>query len=76
VDSKVIKNYIIPSILKRLKMLYRQKLEPYILVTILKDLILYKDRIINLKTRLVKVSIKRQSITVLYNKVSNTYILI
>jgi hypothetical protein len=40
-------------------MLYRQKLEPYTLVIILGDLVLYKDRIINLETGLVEISIKR-----------------
>jgi hypothetical protein len=34
-------------------MLYRQKLKPYTLITILRDPVLYKDRIINLETRLV-----------------------
>jgi hypothetical protein len=34
-------------------MLYRQKLEPYTLVIILRDPVLYKDEIINLKTGLV-----------------------
>jgi hypothetical protein len=53
VDSKVIKNYITPSIVERLGMLYRQKLKPYTLVTILGDLVLYRDKIINLKTGLV-----------------------
>jgi hypothetical protein len=32
---------------------YRQKLEPYTLVTILRDPALYKDKIINLEIRLV-----------------------
>jgi hypothetical protein len=40
-------------------MLYRQKLEPYTLVTISGDLVLYKNRIINLETGPVKISIKR-----------------
>jgi hypothetical protein len=53
VDSKVIKNYIIPKVIKWLGMLYRQKLALYALVTILRDPVLYKDRIINLKTGLV-----------------------
>jgi hypothetical protein len=53
VDSKAIKNHIIPSIVKQLELLYRQKLEPYTLVMILGDLVLYKDGIINLETRLV-----------------------
>jgi hypothetical protein len=39
-------------------LLYRQKLKLYTLVIILEDLVLYKDRIINLETELVKVSIK------------------
>jgi hypothetical protein len=34
-------------------MLYRQKLEPYTLITILGDLVPYKGRIINLKIGLV-----------------------
>jgi hypothetical protein len=53
VDSKVIKNYIIPKVVKWLGLLYRQKLEFYTLITILEDLVLYKDRIINLETRLI-----------------------
>jgi hypothetical protein len=53
VDSKVIKNHITPSIVEWLGLLYRQKLKLYTLVTILRDLVLYKDGIINLKTELV-----------------------
>jgi hypothetical protein len=34
-------------------MLYRQKLELYTLVIILRELVLYKDKLINLKTGLV-----------------------
>jgi hypothetical protein len=51
VNSRVIKNYIIPKVVERLGLLYRQKLEPYTLVTILRDLVLYKNGIINIKTR-------------------------
>jgi hypothetical protein len=40
-------------------MLYRQKLKPYTLVTILGELVLYKDRIINLETGLVQINIKK-----------------
>ena len=50
-DSKVIKNYIIPKIVKQLKILYREKKYLYLLVTILKELVLYKDSIINLEIR-------------------------
>jgi hypothetical protein len=53
VDSGVIRNYITPNIVERLGLLYRQKLKPYTLVTILGDLVLYKDKIINLETGLV-----------------------
>jgi hypothetical protein len=42
-------------------------LEFYTLVIILGDLVLYRDGIINLKTKPVKVSIKRQSIIVNFN---------
>jgi hypothetical protein len=38
-------------------MLYRQKLKPYTLVTILGDSILYRDGIINLETGLVNFNI-------------------
>jgi hypothetical protein len=53
VDSRAIKNHIIPSTVEWLGMLYRQKLKLYALVTILKDLVLYKDGMINLKPELV-----------------------
>jgi hypothetical protein len=46
---------------------YRQKLKPYTLITIWGDPVPYKDRIINLKTGLVEVSIKKQSIIVNFN---------
>jgi hypothetical protein len=49
VNSKVIRNYIIFSTVKWLKLLYKQKLEPYTLVVILGELVLYRDGIINLK---------------------------
>jgi hypothetical protein len=45
-------------------MLYRQKLEPYTLVMILEDLVLYKDGIINLETGLVQINIKGWDIIV------------
>jgi hypothetical protein len=67
VNSRVIKNHIAPSTVKQLELLYRQKLKPYTLVIILGDLVLYKDRIINLKTRLVQVNIKKRDIIVNFN---------
>jgi hypothetical protein len=42
-------------------------LEPYTLVTILGDLVLYKDGIINLETRLVQINIKGRDIIVNFN---------
>jgi hypothetical protein len=58
VNNGVTKNYITPNTVKRLGLLYKQKLESYTLVIILGDLVLYRDKIINLETRLVKVSVK------------------
>ena len=49
-DSRVIKNHIIPQTAERLGILYREKEHLYLLVTILRELVLYKDSIINLKT--------------------------
>jgi hypothetical protein len=48
-------------------MLYRQKLKLYILVIILRDLVLYKDRIINLEIGLVQINIKGRDIIVNFN---------
>jgi hypothetical protein len=53
VDSGVIKNHITPKVVEWLGLLYRQKLEPYTLVTISGDPVLYRDGIINLETGLV-----------------------
>ena len=52
-DSEVIKNHITPKVVEQLRLLYRQKMEPYTLVTISGDPVLYKDGIINLETELV-----------------------
>ena len=48
-DSRVIKNYIIPKIVKRLGILYKEKEYLYLLVTILEKPVLYKNSIINLE---------------------------
>ena len=57
-DSGVTQNYITPKIVKNLGIPYQEKEKLYILVIILGKLVLYKNRIINLKTSLVQVSIK------------------
>jgi hypothetical protein len=52
-DSRVIRNHITPKVVEWLGLLYKQKLEPYTLVTISGDLVLYKDGIINLEIGLI-----------------------
>jgi len=46
---------------------YKQKENPYPLVTISGDLILYGNSIIHLKTGPVKIEIKKQKVVVLFN---------
>ena len=48
-DSGVTRNHIIPQIVKRLGILYKEKEYLYPLVTILGEPVLYKDGIINLE---------------------------
>jgi hypothetical protein len=67
VDSRVIKNHITPSIVEWLGLLYKQKLKPYTLVTISGEPVPYRDKIINLKTGLVQVNIKRQDVIMNFN---------
>jgi len=47
-----------PTAIKKIKLFYRQKESPYLLVTILGDLILYKNGMIYLKTGPVEIEIK------------------
>jgi hypothetical protein len=67
VDSGIIKNHIVPKVVEWLGLPYRQKLEPYTLVTISGDPVPYKDKIINLETGLVQVNIKGYNIIVNFN---------
>ena len=48
-DSRVTKNYITLWTVERLEILYREKKYLYPLITILEELVLYRDGIINLK---------------------------
>ena len=48
-DSRVIRNYIIPETVKWLEILYKKKKYLYPLVIILGELVLYRNNIINLK---------------------------
>jgi len=56
-----------PAAIKRMELPHRQKKNPYPLVTISGDPILYRNGIIHFKTGLVKIEIKRQKIAVLFN---------
>jgi len=58
VDSRAIRNYILLVVVRRIGLLYRDKENLYLLVTILGDLIMYGDGIIWMETGLVKVEIK------------------
>ena len=50
VDSKATKNHMIPQIVERLGILYKEKKYLYLLVIILEEPVPYKDSIINLET--------------------------
>ena len=66
-DNKVIRNYILLKAIKRLRLFYRQKRDLYPLVTISRDLILYKDKIIYLKIGLVELEIKGRNVVVSFD---------
>jgi len=67
VDNGVIRNYISLKAIKRLGLSYRQKRDPYPLITISGDLILYRDGIIYLKTGLVELEIKGKHVVMSFN---------
>ena len=58
VDSRVTQNYILLKTVKRLEIPYKLKKGLYLLVIILENLISYKNRVIYIKTELVKLRIK------------------
>ena len=53
--------------MERLKILYRLKESPYLLVTILGDLIFYKNGVIRIKIKLVELRIKGQRVIINFN---------
>ena len=55
------------TIVERLGIPYKQKKWPYLLVTILGNLIIYKDKVINIKTELVTLEIKDKIIIISFN---------
>ena len=58
VDSKVIKNHILPKIVEKLGIPHRQKKDLYPLITISGDPISYKNRVIYLKMEPIQLQIK------------------
>ena len=66
-DSKIIRNHILLKAIKRLRLFYRQKRNLYPLVTILGDLILYRDGMIYLKIGLVELEIEGRNVVVSFN---------
>ena len=66
-DSKVIKNYILLKAIKRLGLFYKQKRNPYLLVTISGDLILYRDGMIYFETGLVELEIKGRNVVISFD---------
>ena len=67
VNSGVIRNYILPVMVKRLKIFCKPKENLYPLVTILKNLIFYKNGVIRIKTELLELKIKGQKIIINFN---------
>jgi len=62
VNSGAMRNHILPVIIKKMGLPYRQKENLYPLITISENLILYRDNIIHFETGLIKVIIKRQEV--------------
>ena len=58
---------MLPAAVKRIGLPHRDKENLYLLVTILGDLISYRDRIIWIETGLVKVEIKERKIIISFN---------
>jgi len=57
-DNGATRNHISPAAIKKMGLPYRQKENPYPLVTISGDLILYGNSIIHFKTGPVKIEIE------------------
>ena len=66
-DSGVIRNYISLKVIERLGLSYRQKRNPYPLVTILGDLILYRDRMIYFEIGLMELKIEGRNVVISFN---------
>ena len=66
-DSGAIRNYILLITVKRLGILYKLKESLYLLVTILGDLIFYRNRVIRIKIKLIELRIKRRKVIINFN---------
>ena len=66
-DSKIIRNYILLVIVERLKILYKLKENLYPLVTILGDLISYKNGVICIEIKLLKLKIEGWKVIISFN---------
>jgi len=67
VDSGATRNHMSPITIKKMGLPHRQKENPYPLITISEDPILYRNGIIHFETGLVKIKIKRQKIVISFN---------
>ena len=67
VNNKTIKNYILRKTIKWLKLPHRQKRDLYPLVTISKDPIMYRNKMIHFETRLIKLELKRRRIVMSFD---------
>ena len=67
VDNKTIKNHMSPAAIKKMGLPYRQKENPYPLITISGDPILYGNGIIHFETGPVEIKIEEQKAVVLFN---------
>jgi len=67
VDSGATRNHISPATIKRMGLPYRQKENPYPLVTISGNPILYRDGMIHFKTGPIKVIIEEQEVVISFN---------
>ena len=56
-----------PKAIKRLRLSYRQKRDPYPLIIISRDPILYKDKIIYFKTGPMELEIEGKSVVIFFN---------
>ena len=61
------RNYILLAAVKQIGLLHRQKERLYPLITILGDLIAYREGIINLKIGLMQLTIKGRRIEMSFN---------